>query len=106
INEDSGPTNVSLTGISYGPTNENQTITVTATSSNTNLTGNLTVLYASPNSGGTLSFAPLTNANGSAIITVTVRDNGGTNNGSSDTFSRAFTLTVIPVNDPPVAIND
>lgn len=33
-------------------------------------------------------------------------DNGGTANSGVDTFSRVFSLSVIPVNDAPIAVDD
>src|SRR5262249_22268512 len=102
ILEDAGPQTVPLSGITAGPTNENgQTLSVTATSSNPSVIPNPTVLYTSPNTAGSLGYQSLPNANGSAIITVQVEDNGGTANGGVDTFQRQFTVTVTPVNDPP-----
>jgi hypothetical protein len=55
--ENSGPTNVLLVGISSGAANENQTLSITASSSNTNLIATPTVTYNSPNPTG----APLCN---------------------------------------------
>ncbi len=54
---------------------------------------------------GTLTFTPAPNAFGNATVTVTLQDNGGTANGGVDTSSPpvTFTLTVNPINDPPVA---
>ncbi|MCX8091896.1 MAG: Ig-like domain-containing protein, partial [Verrucomicrobiae bacterium] len=63
---------------------------VTATSSNPALIPNPTVSYTSPNSTGSLSFTPVAKASGIATITVTVTDDGTTNN----TVSRSFTVTV------------
>src|SRR2546427_7936416 len=74
-----------------------QTLTVTATNSNPALVTNLSVTYASPASTGTLAFALLPNASGSATITVTVNDGGSSDNHAS----RSFTVTDNPVNDPP-----
>ena len=39
---------------------------------------------------------------GTAVVTVTVRDDGGTANGGVDTFERSFQVTVNAVNDGPV----
>jgi hypothetical protein len=97
INESASSQSVSLSGIGSGATNESQTLTVTASSSNTGLIPAPTVTYTSPNANGTLAFAPLPYANGSATITVTVSDGGASNN----VVSRAFTVTVAPVNQPP-----
>ena len=52
INENAGLQTVSLSGITSGATNENQTLTVTAVSSNTGLIPNPTVNYTSPNTTG------------------------------------------------------
>ena len=74
LNEDTGVQTVSLAGISTGATNENQMLTVTATSSIPGLIPTPTVSYTSPNATGSLSFTPSANSNGTAIITVTVND--------------------------------
>ena len=95
INEDAGTQTVNLSGISAGG-GETQTLTVTASSSNTALIPNPTVNYTSPNSTGTLVFAPVAGANGTATVTVRVQDNGGTANGGIDTISRSFLVTVNP----------
>jgi hypothetical protein len=53
-------------------------------------------------SAGTLTFAPAADANGTATVTVTATDDGGTANGGSDTSApQTFTITVTPVNDVP-----
>jgi hypothetical protein len=96
IAEDSGLQTINLSGITPGPL-ESQTLLVTATSSNTALIPHPTVSYTSPNSAGSLSYTPISNANGSATITVTVNDQQASNN----TFSRTFTVTVNAVNDAP-----
>ncbi len=74
ITENTGSQTVSLSDITSGSTNENQTLTVTAVSSDTNLISNPIVNYTSPNTTGSLSFTPVSNANGTAIITVTVNN--------------------------------
>lgn len=56
---------------------------------------------------GTLSFTPAANANGVAIVSVMLHDNGGTANGGVDTSDpQTFTISVTPVNDAPVASDD
>ncbi len=97
INEDAGSQTVNLSGITSGSANENQTLTVIASSSNAGLIPNPSVTYTSPNATGTLAFSPVANANGSATITVTVNDGQSTNN----TVTRTFTVTVGAVNDAP-----
>jgi methionine-rich copper-binding protein CopC len=101
IDEDAGTQTVNLSGITAGP-GESQTLTVTAVSNNTGIIPNPTVTYTSPNSTGSLSFAPVADKNGGPVtITVTVTDNGGTAGGGVDSFQRTFTVTVTAVNDAP-----
>jgi len=98
IPEDSGQQTVNLTGISAGPANESgQTLSVSASSDNTALIPNPTVSYAG-GSTGSLSYTPVANQFGSAVITVTVQDNAG----GADTVMRTFTVNVTPVNDAPI----
>ncbi|MSU34305.1 MAG: hypothetical protein EXS36_04205 [Pedosphaera sp.] len=101
VNENAPLKSVNFSGITTGAANEFQTLLVTATSSNPALIPTPTVDYTSPQATGALSFQPLPNTNGTATITVTVKDSGGTANGGQDTFSRQFTVTVNPVNAPP-----
>jgi len=88
---------VNLSGINYGAANQVQTLTVTAVSSNPGLIPSPVVNYTSPNATGTLSYAPVSGNYGTAIITVTVKDNGASNN----IVTRSFTVTVNAVNQPP-----
>src|SRR5204862_5109980 len=62
INQDSGAQTVALSGISSGATNESQTLTVTASSSNPSLIAAPTVTYTSPNATGSISFTPASGA--------------------------------------------
>src|SRR5439155_1228411 len=102
VNEDSGSQFVSpwATGISAGPSDEsNQTLTFLVTN-NTN--PSLFSTAPSISSSGALSFTPAANANGSATITIVLKDSGGTANGGVDTSpSQTFTIAVNAVNDAP-----
>ena len=100
ILEDAAEQTINLAGISSGAANELQTLVVTATSSNTALIPNPTVTYASADTTGSLAYTPLTDANGSAIITVTVNDAGG----GTQTIVRTFTVAVTGVNDAPAIL--
>jgi len=102
FNEDTGPQSVSpwATNVSAGPSNESgQTLTFVVTN-NTNA-----ALFSSGptvSSNGQLSFTQAPNANGSATITIVLKDNGGTANGGVDTSPpQTFTITINPVNDAP-----
>ena len=97
LNEGAGQQTVNLSGISSGASNEIQTLTVTATSSNPGLIPNPAVNYTSPNATGTLTFTPVALASGLATITVTVNDGGASNN----IVTRTFTVTVNGVNQAP-----
>jgi Cadherin-like/Bacterial Ig domain len=99
--EDSGVLSVPLSGITNGGDGPGQMIFITATSSNTALVLNPTIVYTSANPTGTLLLTPITHQFGSATITVLVRDDGGTALGSVDFITRTFTVTVTPVNDRP-----
>jgi hypothetical protein len=53
--------------------------------------------------GGDLTFTSTPDANGSALVNVTLSDDGGTANGGSDTSPpQTFTITIDPINDAPV----
>ncbi|MBA4149771.1 MAG: hypothetical protein H0X66_16785 [Verrucomicrobia bacterium] len=95
IAQDSGVQSINLTGISAGP-NENQTISISAESSNPSLIPTPTVSYDSPDSSGILTFAPNYGVSGTATISVTVQDNGGTDFGGQNTVTREFNVFVSP----------
>ncbi|MFM7867992.1 MAG: hypothetical protein ACKPHU_27585, partial [Planctomycetaceae bacterium] len=104
VAEDASEQTVSLSGISAGG-GESQPLQVTATSSNTSLVANPTVVYTSANSTGSLKYTPSLNQSGSAVITVVVTDGGLDGNlsttGDNLTVTKTFTVTVTPVNDVP-----
>ncbi|MFD0941555.1 YDG domain-containing protein [Pedobacter boryungensis] len=85
---------INLTGISAGP-ETSQTTSLTVTSTNASLFSELAVTNA-----GVLTYKTANGRSGSATVTVTVKDNGGTNNGGVDSYTRSFTITVNPL---PVA---
>ncbi|WP_276372909.1 FG-GAP-like repeat-containing protein [Chryseolinea sp. H1M3-3] len=52
---------------------------------------------------GTLTFQSAANANGTATVTVVLKDNGGTANGGVDqSIAATFVITINPVNDAPL----
>jgi len=99
--EDAGAQSVSgaLTSPSAGPPNESgQILSLTVTNDNNGL------FSAQPSidlATGTLTYTPAANANGSATVTVTLMDNGGTANGGVDKTIKTLTITVTAVNDAP-----
>ena len=100
MNED-GSTTASLTGISYGGDTNSQDIEILAYAADTNLFSNLTVDYNSPSTTGSLDLIPEANANGSSIIYLTVKDNGGVENGGIDSVKVSFNVEVLGINDAP-----
>ncbi|MFO1487786.1 MAG: fibronectin type III domain-containing protein [Verrucomicrobiota bacterium] len=97
FNQNAGPRVIYFTGVSSGSSNEVQTLTVTASSSNPSVMPAPQVIYGSPNRSGALTLWPAANAVGTAIISITVDDGGVVSN----TFTRTFTVTVNAVNQAP-----
>jgi hypothetical protein len=100
ISENSPIQFVSLTGI----LTKGWYTAITATSNNPGLIPDPTIEYDSPDSTGSLSFEPMAYQSGTATITIDVRNtgpDGGWGNGDDLEFFRTFTVTVLPVNDPP-----
>ncbi len=100
--EDSGPRSVSnwATNISAGLNEPSQTagLSFIVTSDNPTLFSAGPAIAAN----GTLTFTPADDANGTATITVRLRDSGGTANGGVDSSAdQTFTITVASVNDAP-----
>ncbi|MBM0740212.1 pre-peptidase C-terminal domain-containing protein [Phormidium sp. CLA17] len=89
------------TDLSVGANEVAQTLSFGITNSNQNLflSNARPAINAST---GLLTFQTAPNAFGSAVITATLRDNGGTANGGVDTAAPyVFTINVLPVNDAP-----
>ncbi|HSX58616.1 MAG TPA: Ig-like domain-containing protein [Tahibacter sp.] len=104
IAEDGPLQNLGLSGISDGDAID-QALTVTAASSNPALIPHPSVSHSAGATTGSLSYTPAANQSGSAVITVTVRDDGGVVFGTVDTTTRTFTVNVTAVNDAPAATN-
>jgi YD repeat-containing protein len=106
VDEDAGAQTVQnwATTISAGPANESaQTVSFTVSHDNS-------PLFSAPPSldaNGTLTYTPSPNAYGTATVTVQLTDDGGTAHGGNNTSdSQTFFITVNPVDDPPVALDD
>jgi hypothetical protein len=89
VAEDFGTRSVLVSGITAGGSNEYQTLTLSAVSSDPSVLPSPTVTYASPSEVGLLNFVSVPNATGAAVITVSVSDGVLTNNAM-------FTVTVTP----------
>ncbi|HEX3553996.1 MAG TPA: Ig-like domain-containing protein [Thermoanaerobaculia bacterium] len=100
--EDAGPQTISpwATAISAGPPSESGQTLVFNVTGNTNPSLFSAGPAVSPT--GVLTFTPAPNANGTATITLVLKDNGGTANGGQDTSApQTFVINVTSVNDQP-----
>src|ERR1039457_4522439 len=96
IFQNAGSRTVLLTGIASGLPDGNQNLSITAATSDPTIVPVPTVNYTSGNNFGSLTFAPMANAAGTATVTVTVNNGGANNNLASQTF----TVTVVPCSAP------
>jgi hypothetical protein len=94
VANNAGMQQLALTGITPG-LDETQVMSVTATSDNPNLIPNPTISYTNPNTTGTLFYTPTPGMTGTATITLTVTNNGGTAYGGVPTYKETFTITVV-----------
>lgn len=107
VDEDAGAQNFSAwaTNISAGPADEAAQGLVFQVE-----TDNPSLFSAAPAidpAFGHLSFTSAQNAYGGANVTVVLRDGGGVENGGADvSATHTFTITVNPVNDAPIVMND
>ena len=87
------------TAISAGPADESgQALSFAANNDNNGLFS----VQPAVSPTGTLSFTPAPDANGSATVTLTLSDSGGTANGGVDTSAaQSFVITVTAINDAP-----
>ena len=100
--EDAGQTTAQgwATSISAGPSDESgQTLDFSCTNDNNAL---FSVQPTISHITGDLSYTPASNTNGSAIVTVTLQDDGGITNGGDDSETKQFNINVTAVNDPPI----
>lgn len=94
IDQNSGPTTITLTGLSGGP-GESQSFTVSAESDNLDLISELTIIGIPDAPTASLTFVPNVGQVGTANITVTVTDAG------QNVISRVLTVNVIAANGAP-----
>jgi len=88
-----GDKNLTITGIGYGQDiNPQSVISVTAASSNKAI-ADVSVIYSPNAATAGLKVTPV--ALGSSIITVTIKDDGGTANGGVDSTQLIFTVQVV-----------
>lgn len=101
VDEDSGAQTVDnwATNISPGDSGEsNQAVSFEVSNNNNALFSTQPAVSGS----GTLTYTPADNQSGLVVVTLNAQDDGGTDNGGSDTSaSQSFTITVVAVNDQP-----
>ena len=104
VGEDAGAETVAgwATAISAGPADESgQTLSFQVSNDDNGLFAVQPALSAA----GAPSFTVAADANGQALVSVFLRDDGGVADGGDDTsLIRTFTITVTPVNDQPGAV--
>jgi len=109
IEEDAGQQTIQLQEISPGDT-EAQPLRLTVTSSNPALIPTPQVHHTAGTPTGTLTYQPVKDRYGQAMITVTVTDGGLDGDLATETgnksYSTAFVVTVTSVNDAPSSEND
>ncbi len=90
------------TNLSAGPSDESgQTLSFEVTNNNNSLFSVQPVV----NADGSLRFTPAPNAYGSAIVSVLIKDNGGTANGGVDSSAvQTFAIEIARVNDAPTFV--
>ena len=99
VNEDSAAFSGTVATVLTGPADEaSQSITNVVTSNDNN---SLFSVQPSVSTSGLLTFTLAANQNGSATVSFTPQDNGGTANGGVNQTTRTLTITVTPVNDAP-----
>ncbi|MFC1549771.1 sialate O-acetylesterase [Candidatus Neomarinimicrobiota bacterium] len=101
IQEDSGHLTMQIDGIDPGIFEEDQRIILAAVSSNDTVIPNPIIIYDGISSTADIVISTVLNANGTAIITVSAKDNGGVTNSGTDSFNRTFIINITPVNDGP-----
>ena len=106
IDEDAVQQTINLSGISDGDLFATQNLTLSHTNSNAALFSDFTINHSASAATGTLVFTPAPNAFGTANITITVLDSGTITNGGINSKTISFTITINPINDAPVAIDD
>ena len=88
-------------------TPEDTAVSIAVLANDSDVDGDILTIISATGTNGTVSivgtnllFTPAANFNGTVVVNYTISD------GHSGTASASVTITVTPVNDPPVAVND
>ncbi|MGI6458005.1 MAG: PKD domain-containing protein [bacterium] len=98
--EDCGTFQITVTGMEDGDPEVKQTLTLKAISSDEGILEN-PVITDTNESQATVTFTSLQDMNGTVTLTITLTDDGGTENGGIDSFTQTCQIHVKPVNDAP-----
>ncbi len=90
-----------ITGLGSGQTRESQSLTIAAVSDNPGLIPDPVISYTPGSTTAALTYVPVAENSGSARITLTIQDSGGTALGGIDTIIRSFAIVVKSLNDQP-----
>jgi hypothetical protein len=105
IVENAGTQTINLNGIGLGSGHDpvTETLTITATSNNHAVVPDPSVTYGGGTTG-TLAFTPVAGATGTALITITLQDSGGTTDPDENITTESFVVKVsasASANQPP-----
>ena len=104
--ENSGQKQVGFSGVKAGSPASGAANIVSLTASVVSsdppgLLGQVAVNYRTNDSGGSVQFAPVPNLRGTAVIRLTVTDDGTVSATRTNQFNRDFNVTVVEKDDPP-----
>lgn len=103
ILEDSPAQTLALSGIALGRSG-GPSLRLTASSSDTSIIPTPTVSYFPGETTGSVDFTPVSDMSGQVMVTITARDAGVDqlfDTADDGVVSRTFSVTILPVNDPP-----
>ena len=102
VYKNSNSVEVSLSGIDpVSGCKPQEIVSLTATADNSSLVNVISVSYIKGSSTGRLVLTIADNLEGESLIRVTLRDNGGSENGGSDTSEMTFKLNVVGEDQGP-----
>lgn len=101
IQENATPSEITISNISKGPGEEGQQLTLAATSGNTAVIANPTIIYNGTATNAQLRYSLVANASGVVTVTVVATDNGAAAAPNVNSYSSTFQITVSEINAAP-----
>ncbi|MEE9572934.1 MAG: GDSL-type esterase/lipase family protein [Candidatus Neomarinimicrobiota bacterium] len=105
IMEDSHNVLLPLSGITAGPLNELQNLSIKAFAVDASLVKVSNINYSSPDDTGFVTIDPVENTFGIIPMTIQIFDDGGTSNGGVDSSETTFNINISPIDDKPTDFN-